>query len=318
MPSIFRTRRDFMRLPTQLAIVVLASTCVAACRGCAPSQGRNGDGQIVVDASGATAPSLELTVFIGADGFRVISLGANLAPGCAAPGQGVTVPNKDGRFDFAGLTACAVTLKGTPAGAGTAVTISATPATKYQTVVSTMDALRNNASTALFPDVSFGLARSEPATNGTPSSSAPPLALQPAASAPARSRNQPAPQPAITTTEPDSASEGVAVLISKTTIIVDDQSVVPVPRDAELGLDGKYKRSGRGDLYIVPLANALKAWRERDQKLRGATGKDPGFSAAILIADASTPYRLLVEVLFTLGQSELTKFHMMVLQGDVK
>ena len=36
---------------------------------------------------------------------------------------------------------------------------------------------------------------------------------------------------------------------------------------------------------------------------------------AILIADQSTPYRLLTEVMFTLGQTEFAKFHMMVLQG---
>jgi biopolymer transport protein ExbD len=38
-------------------------------------------------------------------------------------------------------------------------------------------------------------------------------------------------------------------------------------------------------------------------------------SQAIIIADASTPYRLLVEVLYTLGQTEFNKFHLMVLQG---
>jgi len=117
----------------------------------------------------------------------------------------------------------------------------------------------------------------------------------------------------VLTTE--ASQEGVAVLISKSSIIVDDNIVAQVPADATHGVEGKYKRTGPTDLYIVPLANALQSWRERDRQVRLATGKDPSSSEAIIIADANTPYRLLTEVLFTLGQSEFAKFHLMVLQG---
>lgn len=117
----------------------------------------------------------------------------------------------------------------------------------------------------------------------------------------------------VLTTE--ASQEGVAVLISRSSIIVDDNMIAPVPSDATHGLEGKYKRSGPTDLYIVPLANALQSWRERDRQVRLATGKDPSASEAIIIADSNTPYRLLTEVLFTLGQSEFAKFHLMVLQG---
>src|SRR5579859_2194017 len=120
----------------------------------------------------------------------------------------------------------------------------------------------------------------------------------------------------ILTTE--ASQEGLAVLISKSHVVVDDAIVCPVPADSTHGIEGKYKRSGPNDLYIVPLANALQSWRERDRQLRVATGKDPSSSEAIIIADAGTPYRLLVEVLFTLGQTEFAKFHLMVLQGAKK
>ena len=120
----------------------------------------------------------------------------------------------------------------------------------------------------------------------------------------------------ILTTE--ASQEGLAVLISRSHIIVDDAVVCPVPSDATHGVEGKYKRSGANDLYIVPLANALQSWRERDRQLRVATGKDPSASEAIVIADAGTPYRLLVEVLFTLGQTEFARFHLMVLQAEKK
>ena len=120
----------------------------------------------------------------------------------------------------------------------------------------------------------------------------------------------------ILTTE--ASQEGVAVLITKSHVVVDDNIVCPVPGDPTHGIEGKYKRSGPNDLYVVPLANALQSWRERDRQVRIATGKDPSSSEAIVIADSNTPYRLLVEVLFTLGQTEFSKFHLMVLQGAKK
>jgi biopolymer transport protein ExbD len=120
----------------------------------------------------------------------------------------------------------------------------------------------------------------------------------------------------IITTE--ASQEGVAVLISKSHVVVDDNVVCPVPADPTHGIEGKYKRSGPNDLYIVPLANALQSWRERDKQVRQATGAKDLHSEAIVIADQNTPYRLLVEVLFTLGQTEFSKFHLMVLQGAKK
>jgi biopolymer transport protein ExbD len=120
----------------------------------------------------------------------------------------------------------------------------------------------------------------------------------------------------VLTTE--ASQEGVAILISRSQIVVDDNTVCTVPTDATHGVEARYKRSGPTDLYIVPLANALQGWRERDRQVRLATGKDPSSSEAIVIADAGTPYRLLVEVLFTLGQSEFAKFHLMVLQSAKK
>jgi biopolymer transport protein ExbD len=120
----------------------------------------------------------------------------------------------------------------------------------------------------------------------------------------------------ILTTE--ASQEGVAVLISKSHIVVDDNIVCPVPSDPTHGIEGKYKRSGPNDLYIVPLANSLQSWRERDKQVRAASGSTDLRSEAIVIADQNTPYRLLVEVLFTLGQTEFSKFHLMVLQGAKK
>lgn len=117
------------------------------------------------------------------------------------------------------------------------------------------------------------------------------------------------------------SEEGTLVVISKSQILVgnDPNPVVRLPsRDAlaTSGVEAKDKRGGPSDLYIVPLANALQATRQIDRQLREAKGLDPTGSEAIIVADATTPYRLLIEVLYTLGQSEYSKYHMMVLSGS--
>jgi len=117
----------------------------------------------------------------------------------------------------------------------------------------------------------------------------------------------------ILTTE--ASQEGVPVIISKSQIMVEDEAVVPVPSDATHGVEAKYKRGGPNDLYITKLGQTLKSWRDTDRVVRQAQGKDASGSEAIVICDKDTPYRLLVEVLFTLGQNEFNKFHLMVLQS---
>jgi biopolymer transport protein ExbD len=117
----------------------------------------------------------------------------------------------------------------------------------------------------------------------------------------------------VLTTE--ASQEGVPIIISKSHIMVEDESVVDVPADASHGVEAKFKRGGPNDLYITKLGQTVKAWRDTDRLIRQAQHKDASGSEAIIIADKDTPYRLLVEVLFTLGQNEYNKFHLMVLQS---
>ncbi len=114
------------------------------------------------------------------------------------------------------------------------------------------------------------------------------------------------------------SEEGVLVMVSKTQILVGDQKILDLPgREslAQAGVGAQEKRSGANDLYIVKLGNALQAARKVDRRIRESKGLDPSSSEAVIIADATTPYRLLIEVLATLGQSEYGKYHLMVMQG---
>ena len=113
------------------------------------------------------------------------------------------------------------------------------------------------------------------------------------------------------------AQEGVRVTVSKSQVLVGDDKVLDLPNNQSLaqnGVEARFKR-GANSLYIVPLGNALQAARKLDRALREAKGLDPTSSEAIIIADSTTPYRLFVEVLFTLGQNEFGKYHLMVMQA---
>lgn len=120
-------------------------------------------------------------------------------------------------------------------------------------------------------------------------------------------------------TEP--SQDGVIVTVSKTQILVGDNRVLKLPSRESMvqsGVGASNKRNGPNDLYITPLGNALAKARKTDKILRQKKGKDPSTSEAIIIADGTTPYRLLIEVMFTLGQNEFAKYHLMVMQAKDK
>ncbi len=115
------------------------------------------------------------------------------------------------------------------------------------------------------------------------------------------------------------SDKGIILTISKTAILLgeDADPVVRLPAREVLatnGLGPEYKRSGPSDLYIVPLARRLENARKLDKAVQAAKGRPPATSEAIIVADATTPYRLLIEVLFTLGQSEFGKYHLLVMR----
>jgi biopolymer transport protein ExbD len=108
--------------------------------------------------------------------------------------------------------------------------------------------------------------------------------------------------PLSTTTSP--VPSGMPrVVVSKQAIVLegDLSSLValPPPDRWANGVDAQYKRNGPNDLFLVPLGAALARARQ-------------GAAAPIAIGfDASIPYRIVVEVLFTAGQSEYAKYHLL-------
>ncbi|WP_394837207.1 biopolymer transporter ExbD [Pendulispora rubella] len=113
-----------------------------------------------------TTPTLGLTILVVPEGFSVKARGGNVAPGCDDVAPGLAVGKTGNEYDFAKLTACVQKLKASSPDFKdeTSVTISGNPNIPYQTIISTIDAVRSvpdpsGKDLELFPDVSFGVAR---------------------------------------------------------------------------------------------------------------------------------------------------------------
>jgi biopolymer transport protein ExbD len=94
-------------------------------------------------------------------GFVVSAVGRSMRAGCREAGEGAAVPNPGNLAEvylFAGLTACATTIKSSEPRFSTErhVTITADASVTMQTLVTTIDALRG-ADGLLFPEVILGL-----------------------------------------------------------------------------------------------------------------------------------------------------------------
>lgn len=97
---------------------------------------------------------LNLNVTVTDNGILVSGSGGKLAPGCetTATGRNITVPLKDGKFDWPGVTACVEKIK-RQFDDEDSVTISADPQVQYEHIVAAMDAVRNKGDEELFPNV---------------------------------------------------------------------------------------------------------------------------------------------------------------------
>lgn len=92
---------------------------------------------------------------------------------------------------------------------------------------------------------------------------------------------------------PPATMTSAPLVIEDHRIVVNGKELLDLREDQSAGLDPKYKRNGKNDLYVVPLAASFA----RD------AGTWP--SPLTIDVDDRTSYRVLIEVLYTLGQSEM-------------
>lgn len=102
-----------------------------------------------------------------------------------------------------------------------------------------------------------------------------------------------------------------SITVTRNAILVNDEKVTDVP------VDKSQKRGGDSGLEIIALLDKLNTTVEKKKQEMKLLGKkfDP---VATVIADQSTRYRLLTEVMYTAGQAGLSKFKFAVVRGKRK
>jgi biopolymer transport protein ExbD len=106
----------------------------------------------------------------------------------------------------------------------------------------------------------------------------------------------------------------MTVTVSQRAILVNNKKAVDVKQGA---VDKSQKKGGEASLLIQPLFDEISDAIKRKKREMSLIGQayEP---VATIIADQSTPYRLLTEVMYTAGQAELSKFKFAVVKADRK
>lgn len=104
------------------------------------------------------------------------------------------------------------------------------------------------------------------------------------------------------------------ITISQRAILVDDTKAVTVDKGK---VDKTKKKDGESGLYITPLFKELTEAIKKKKREKELLQQDYQ-PVATIIADQSTPYRLITEVMYTAGQAELSKFKFAVVKKERK
>jgi biopolymer transport protein TolR len=149
----------FLDIVVNILIFVLATVAVTFTATIDTTPPASSAGGVRADSK---KEMLNLSVLITSEGHAIKTSQGNVAPGCDRAGPGIAIPKRDGAYDFAALTQCARALKqASPEFTQeTQVFLSANPGIEFQTLVHTIDAVRETPQgDELFPKVNFQVAR---------------------------------------------------------------------------------------------------------------------------------------------------------------
>jgi len=105
--------------------------------------------------------------------------------------------------------------------------------------------------------------------------------------------------------------EAVSVTITKKIVLVEGDAIAPINNGK---VDPAVKRDGENGYYITPLVDVLEKHARKEKKVAELTGQK--FEAQLmLVADQTTPYRLLTEVLYSCGQAGYANYRLLVLKS---
>jgi len=103
----------------------------------------------------------------------------------------------------------------------------------------------------------------------------------------------------------------VTVMVTKKVILVEGDAIAPVNSGR---VDPAVKRDGENGYYITALVDILEKHARREKKVAEMTGQK--FEGQLmLVADQTTPYRLLTEVIYSCGQAGFGNYRLLVLKA---
>jgi biopolymer transport protein ExbD len=103
----------------------------------------------------------------------------------------------------------------------------------------------------------------------------------------------------------------VTVTLTKKVLLVEGDGIAPINNGR---IDPAVKRDGENGYYITPLVEILEKHARREKKVAEITGQK--FDAQLMIvADQSTPYRLLTEIIYSCGQAGYQNYRLLVLKA---
>ena len=103
----------------------------------------------------------------------------------------------------------------------------------------------------------------------------------------------------------------VTVTVTKRVLLVEGDAVAPINNGR---VDPAVKRDGENGYYITPLVDILEKHARREKRVAELTGQK--FEAQLMVvADQTTPYRMLTEVIYSCGQAGYANYRLLVLKA---
>jgi biopolymer transport protein ExbD len=110
----------------------------------------------------------------------------------------------------------------------------------------------------------------------------------------------------------DDVEPALSITISASEIVVEGKQALSL-RNGQV--DPGQKQGGSNGFLVTPLLSVLQQHRDRLKLIAQSRASKPFRGEVQIIADRRTPYRTLVEVLYTMGQSEFKAMRFVVLKA---
>lgn len=103
------------------------------------------------------------------------------------------------------------------------------------------------------------------------------------------------------------------VQISTNSVVVEGHSVLQLRNG---NVDASQKQGGSNGFLITPLLTEMQQHRDRLKLIAQRNPRRPFTGDIQIIADRRTPYRTIVEAVYTAGQAEFKNIRFVLLQGE--